>query len=87
MSHFKPVNPLRLAILALFVHWTGAVWSQSVAPTNSLPNPYRGIPFGKLPDGRQWGSTAGIDVDRDGKNIWVFERCGGPKRVMKYSRR
>jgi sugar lactone lactonase YvrE len=67
---------LRLAMLALFVLSAGAVWLQSVAPTNSLPNPYRGMPFGKLPEGRQWGSTAGIDVDRDGKSIWVFERCG-----------
>jgi len=32
--------------------------------------------FGKLPDGRQWGSTAGIWVDRDGTSIWVAERCG-----------
>ena len=39
-------------------------------------NPYR-IEEGwaKFPDGRKWGSTSGVDVDRDG-NIWVFERCG-----------
>jgi streptogramin lyase len=39
-------------------------------------NPYR-IEEGwaKLPDGRKWGSTSGVDVDREG-NIWVFERCG-----------
>ena len=35
-----------------------------------------GKPFGKLPDGRQWGSTAGIGTDPDGKSIWVAERCG-----------
>jgi sugar lactone lactonase YvrE len=30
----------------------------------------------KLPDGRKFGSTAGIDIDRDGRSVWVFERCG-----------
>jgi hypothetical protein len=29
-----------------------------------------------LPDGREWGSSAGVGVDRDG-NIYVAERCGG----------
>jgi DNA-binding beta-propeller fold protein YncE len=76
MSDRKGVNPLRLAMLALFILSAGAVWSQTVVPTNSLPDPCRGMPFGKLPDGRQWGSTAGIGVDPDGKSIWVFERCG-----------
>jgi len=67
---------LRLAMLAAFAASAGAVWSQTVAPVNSLPNPYVSTQFGKLPDGRQWGSTAGIGVDRDGKSIWVAERCG-----------
>jgi DNA-binding beta-propeller fold protein YncE len=45
-------------------------------PTNSLPNPYRTIEnWAKLPEGRPWGSTAGVTVDRNG-NIWVAERCG-----------
>ena len=39
-------------------------------------NPYRiDEGWAKFPDGRKWGSTSGVDVDRDG-NIWVFERCG-----------
>jgi DNA-binding beta-propeller fold protein YncE len=29
-----------------------------------------------MPDGRIWGSTAGIGIDRDGKSVWVAERCG-----------
>jgi sugar lactone lactonase YvrE len=76
MSDRKGLNPFRLAILALCMFGAGAVYSQTVAPINSLPNPYRSMAFGKLPDGRQWGSTAGIGVDRDGKSIWVAERCG-----------
>jgi adenylate cyclase len=30
-----------------------------------------------LPEGRTWGSTSAVDIDRDGKSIWVAERCGG----------
>src|SRR5229473_1122064 len=66
----------RFGALAVFALAAGAVYSQAVEPTNSLPNPYAGAPFGKLPEGRNWGSTAGIGVDRDGKSIWVAERCG-----------
>jgi sugar lactone lactonase YvrE len=49
--------------------------AQSRAQPNSQPNPYRTIEnWAKLPEGRSWGSTAGVDVDRHG-NIWVAERC------------
>jgi DNA-binding beta-propeller fold protein YncE len=52
------------------------VAAADVDPTNSLPNPYRTIEnWAKLPEGRSWGSTAGVTVDRNG-NIWVAERCG-----------
>ena len=45
-------------------------------PVHDRPNPYRTIDgWGTLPDGRKWGSSAGIDIDRAG-NIWVAERCG-----------
>lgn len=54
---------------------TGA-WS-STAPTNDLPNPYNTVEgWAKLPAGREWGSTSAVDVDKDGKSIWVAERCG-----------
>jgi sugar lactone lactonase YvrE len=47
-----------------------------VTPINSAPNPYRTIAdWAKLPDGRTWGATAGVAVDRH-DNIWVAERCG-----------
>lgn len=38
--------------------------------------PYREDGWATLPDGRRWGQTSAVDVDRDG-NVWVFERCGG----------
>jgi sugar lactone lactonase YvrE len=44
---------------------------------NSQPNPYLTVEnFFKLPEGRKVGSTAAIDIDRDGSSIWIFERCG-----------
>jgi streptogramin lyase len=51
--------------------------SPVVAPTNDAPNPYQTVEgFFKMPEGRTWGSTSAVDVDRDGKSIWVAERCG-----------
>ena len=47
------------------------------AQPNSQPNPYNPIDhWGQLPEGRTWGSTSAVDIDRDGKSIWVAERCG-----------
>ena len=47
------------------------------APVNSLPNPYHTIEgWAKMPEGRTWGSTSAVAVDRDGQSIWVAERCG-----------
>jgi sugar lactone lactonase YvrE len=44
---------------------------------NSQPNPYRRVEgWAKLPAGRTWGSTSAVEIDRDGKSIWVAERCG-----------
>src|SRR3954470_887835 len=48
-----------------------------VAPTNDLPNPYQTVEnYFKLPAGRAWGSTSAVDIDKDGKSVWVAERCG-----------
>ena len=53
---------------------TGA-WMAST-PTNDAPNPYNTIEgWAKLPEGRTWGSTSAVDIDKDGKSIWVAERC------------
>ena len=48
-----------------------------VKPTNALPNPYNTVTdWAKMPAGRTWGSTSAVEIDRDGKSIWVAERCG-----------
>ena len=40
------------------------------------PNPEVILDWAPLPDGRQWGSTAGVDIDPDG-HVWAYDRCGG----------
>jgi streptogramin lyase/mono/diheme cytochrome c family protein len=48
----------------------------SLAPVNSLPNPYGRVDnFLKLPAGRHMGSTSTVAGDSHG-NIWLAERCG-----------
>lgn len=44
---------------------------------NSLPNPTETVikDWGKLPEGRVWGSSAGVDIGPDG-HIWAYDRCG-----------
>ncbi len=32
--------------------------------------------WGQLPDGREWGPTSGVAMDRDGMNVWALDRCG-----------
>jgi len=43
-----------------------------------IPNlaPNVSLNWGNLPAGREWGSTAGIDIDPNDGHIWAYERCG-----------
>src|SRR5216110_35071 len=44
----------------------------------ALPNPYaRNETWFKMPPGRKLGSSSAVDIDKDGKSVWVMERCGG----------
>jgi len=46
------------------------------APVNDVPNPYRTVEgWAKLPEGRVWGSTSAVAIDKDGESVWVAERC------------
>lgn len=42
-----------------------------------LPNPTGEVltQWGDFPEGREWGSTAGIDIGPDG-HVWMYDRCG-----------
>src|SRR4029077_13213784 len=77
MSHFNRATISLGFGAAAALTLIGLAWAQTAAPTNALPNPYRSIEnWAKMPEGRVWGSTSGVDVDGDGKSIWVAERCG-----------
>lgn len=70
-----------LAVLTASIAWlvaADALAAQaSTAPVNDLPNPYKWTHgYLRMPVGRSWGAVGAVDVDRDGKSIWVAERCG-----------
>jgi sugar lactone lactonase YvrE len=66
----------RLLIASLMCAAGLVLFAQGVEPTNSLPNPYQTVAnYLKLPEGRVWGSTSAVEIDRDGHSIWVAERC------------
>ncbi len=58
----------------------------AAAPTNvgnpitgeGLPNPAPNVTrsWGQLPEGRTWGSSAGIEIDPIDGHLWAYERCG-----------
>jgi DNA-binding beta-propeller fold protein YncE len=55
----------------------GVALAEDNAPNNNLPDPYwRVANWAKMPQGRVWGAAAGVDIDPDGKSVWVAERCG-----------
>ena len=75
-----------LAMVAAMAIAAVAARAQVSAPTNSAPNPYHAVEnWAKLPEGRAWGSTSGVDIDPDGTSVWVAERCGAfaPPSLMK----
>ena len=42
---------------------------------NDYPNPYH-VEEGWAKLGRKFGGISAVDMDPDGKHVWVFERCG-----------
>jgi DNA-binding beta-propeller fold protein YncE len=67
------------AAAAAMVIGLGIVLADTPAmPSNDYPDPYaKGVSFGQLPNGRQWGGVIAVTPGVDGKSIWAFERCGG----------
>ena len=47
-----------------------------------LPNPTSEVilNWAKMPPGREWGTTAGIDIDPHDGHIWAYDRCSGGLR-------
>jgi streptogramin lyase len=70
----RSVSACALAVLVVTLG-IGAS-AQTTPPVNAAPNPFDTIAnYFKLPDGRSWGSTSAVEIDKDGRSIWVAERC------------
>ena len=69
------MRPMKL--LALLAVASPLFAQADMKPTNDLPNPYKTVEgWAKMPEGRTWGSTSAVAIDKDGTSIWVAERCG-----------
>ena len=65
---------LGAGVVALAALSGAPAYAQTNDP-NAYPNPYRMQEnWAKLPPGRTWGSTIGIEIDPDGKSIWTYDR-------------
>jgi len=68
---------IQLGLITLSVAATSLHAQATMAPTNEAPNPYQKITdWAKMPEGRAWGSTSAVAIDKDGVSVWVAERCG-----------
>jgi hypothetical protein len=78
VSHMNRMILFALGIASVVVARRPVTNASAQADPNSAPNPYRTVEnLAKLPEGRTWGQVISADIDRDGKRIWVVERCGG----------
>ena len=77
MSHLNRII-YTLGIASVIAGWISGANARAQADPNAAPNPYRTVEnWAMLPEGRSWGQVISADIDRDGKSIWVVERCGG----------
>ena len=67
---------LGAAVIAVVALSAQESFTQTTYGANDAPNPYK-FEYGwaKLPDGRKWGAAVSVAIDRDGKSVWVFDRC------------
>jgi sugar lactone lactonase YvrE len=71
------IRAFAVASVVLIATGTSAGAQPGREPTNSAPNTYQTVEgWARLPDGRTWGSTSAVAIDKDGVSVWVGERCG-----------
>jgi len=57
----------------------GTPQTDKIQAVNSGANPYRVIRDWAHIEGRAWGGSNGVAIDRDGKTVWATDRCSpGP---------
>ena len=81
MSSSRYLMSTLVACGALVLGGASAAEAQAHGNTitgEGLPNPTATVlaNWGDLPEGREWGSTAGIDIDPHDGQVWAYERCG-----------
>ena len=65
-----------VAVIVMFAESGIGQIAQGGPDPNAAPNPYRvDEGWAKLAPGRTWGAAIGIAIARDGKSVWVFDRC------------
>jgi sugar lactone lactonase YvrE len=68
----------RAAAGILLLSGSALLAQTGIAPVNDRPNPYRTLgSWPTLPAGRTIGATGAVAIDRDGKSVWIVDRCGG----------
>lgn len=74
----KPASLTASFGVALFATAALSLGTATAEDPNGAPNTYQAIDnWAQLPQGRVFGQAIGMDIDRDGKSVWVFDRCGG----------
>lgn len=53
----------------------GTPQTDKITPVNAGANPYRVIRDWAHIEGRAWGGSNGVAIDRDGKTVWATDRC------------
>ena len=53
----------------------GTPQTDKVQPVNTGANPYRVMRDWAHIEGRAWGGSNGVAIDRDGKTVWATDRC------------
>jgi streptogramin lyase len=78
MRHADRVKLLCGVAVVAAIMSAAPAYAQTNPDANSAPNPYKlDEGWAKQPMGRGHGSTIGLNVDRDGKSMWIYDRCGG----------
>jgi DNA-binding beta-propeller fold protein YncE len=77
MLHARAMtSALGVALAAAFALSVQESFAQQPYGPNEAPNPYKfDYGWAKLPKGRTWGAAVSVAIDRDGKSVWVFDRC------------
>ena len=78
MSGSVELGDISTGIWAAERSGSSAIGQALVDPAGSdLPNPNPTVitEWGPLPDGRTWGTSAGVAIATDG-HIWAYDRCG-----------